>query len=458
METLILANNRINSVKYYDFARMNSMKELYLEKNVIGQLESKVFDSQTRLTKLHLENNKLKNIKKDTLSSLKRLTHLFLDNNELETLPEDIPFMPHLELLTMSSNQIKTIHWSSFFNLNKLDKLYIFDNPFECNCDNQELHQWLVQQSGESGKTYGVLNLRAFNQLCSNDGGSSDMAGARSIQKITGAVNCTTPDITDLGQERRFAVDSRYNNMYEIGTDAYLFCSVTGNPKPMVTWYTPKNDKYNIFNPTHKYTVFDNGTIRIRGLSSDDSGKFMCTGHLVSSQDTRFVTINAIDGEKPEILGATPNLKTTAGSQTRISCNITGDPWPSVQWKTPRGKLLQSTDFSRDGKFSKRDFSVGSELVIRNIISEDSGEWSCIVTNFLAAAEEVIGVSVEETKSESAQSIVMISGLSVVGLVVAVVIGILVYYLHGFRKSRARTAVLEEVRKQREDEQHGMRI
>ena len=80
------------------------------------------------------------------------------------------------------------------------------------------------------------------------------------------------------------------------------------------------------------------------------------------------------------------------------------------------------------------------------------------MTNFLAAAEEVIGVSVEETKSESAQSIVMISGLSVVGLVVAVVIGILVYYLHGFRKSRARTAVLEEVRKQREDEQHGMRI
>jgi len=52
----------------------------------------------------------------------------------------------------------------------------------------------------------------------------------------------------------------------------------------------------------------------------------------------------------------------------------------------------------------------------------------------------------------------MISGLSVVGLVVAVVIGIGVYYLHGFRKSRARTAVLEEVRKQREDEQHGMRI
>ena len=121
----------------------------------------------------------------------------------------------------------------------------------------------------------------------------------------------------------------------------------------------------------------------------DDRGKFMCTGHLVSSQDTKFVTINAIKGEMPEILGATPNLKTTAGSQTRISCNITGDPWPSVQWKTPRGKLLQDSDFSRDGKFSKREYSVGSELVIRNIISEDSGEWSCIVSNFLASTKRL---------------------------------------------------------------------
>ena len=80
------------------------------------------------------------------------------------------------------------------------------------------------------------------------------------------------------------------------------------------------------------------------------------------------------------------------------------------------------------------------------------------MTNFLASTESKIGVSVEEHRQESAQSIVMISGLTVVGLVVAVVIGVGVYYLHGFRKRQARKAVLEEARKQREDEQHGMRI
>ena len=72
--------------------------------------------------------------------------------------------------------------------------------------------------------------------------------------------------------------------------------------------------------------------------------------------------------------------------------------------------------------------------------------------------EQTIGVSVEEKRHGSASSVVMISGLSIVGIVVAVVIGIGIYYLHSYTKRMAINAQREEARKQREDEQHGMRI
>ncbi|XP_033743029.1 leucine-rich repeat-containing protein 24-like [Pecten maximus] len=69
--------------------------------------------------------------------------------------------------------------------------------------------------------------------------------------------------------------------------------------------------------------------------------------------------------------------KLTTGDGFQITCNISGDPFPYVEWKTPSGDLLYPYN-STLGSFSV--FENGS-LHVFPISSADSGSWTLKVSN-----------------------------------------------------------------------------
>lgn len=243
VEQLLLPQNRITTIRYFDFNAFHNLTELYLDYNRLKTLETKCFVSLTKLQKLHLEHNQLTEISKGIFDTMKSLTHLTLDNNKLLAIPPDIPFMKTLNYVSLSSNQISMIPWSSFSFLTSLTKIFVFDNPFVCDCDNNELHLWFQ----EFGTSFGAYNIRAFESICSSD-------------QIS---NCTAPQIISSGMERKKSIDKRYPNTYNMGGMAYLKCVMKGNPSPLAKWRTPSGREITVFDNDEKYKVWKNGTIRM---------------------------------------------------------------------------------------------------------------------------------------------------------------------------------------------------
>merc|ERR1719454_989180 len=246
---------------------------------------------------------------------------------------------------------------------------------------------------------------------------------------------------------------------------------------PLLTWYVPKvvtkklNGKdhkiledaaYSLYtyktDENERYKVFPNGTLRVTDLSNDDSGKFICRANTIKDSTERHLTLTVMNGTIAKIESFTKQTKGTLGLSTKISCNVSGDPFPDVIWTTPKGRELQESYFSRSEKYSKRDYATGSELFIRQLTVEDAGEWTCTAENFVGAQDTQLGVTVEEVKQEEADDYALKIGLGLVGLVVAVVIGIGIYYLYRFIRTGKLRRKKERLRKQKEEEQVGMRM
>ena len=76
-----------------------------------------------------------------TIGQLADLRALHLQNNNLTALPSSIGDIAQLQIIETPSNNIKTIP-ESIANLNKLNGLYIFDNPITDE-HIQQLQSWL---------------------------------------------------------------------------------------------------------------------------------------------------------------------------------------------------------------------------------------------------------------------------------------------------------------------------
>ena len=106
---------------------------------------------------------------------------------------------------------------------------------------------------------------------------------------------------------------------YVESNSASLFCNVTGNPKPFITWKTPsagyvqpyKNDRLKV----HRGNVFHNrqitkfwqahinGTLQVDNLRKSDNGEYICYPRLAKRTDTasKPLTIRVSRGLKPTI-------------------------------------------------------------------------------------------------------------------------------------------------------------
>lgn len=147
-----------------------------------------------------------------------------------------------------------------------------------------------------------------------------------------------------------------------------------------------------------------------------------------------------------------------SGEQASLSCNVSGDPFPLITFKTALGEVLDDSVFTHSGKYSKRETSSGSELIIREVESNDSGEWLCIASNFMDEVDQMMRLIVEKKESESADNTVMYIGMSMVGLVLLVLVTVGGYYLYKWIKRRKLQKIRDAARKRVEEEQTGMRM
>ncbi|XP_067391212.1 hemicentin-1 isoform X2 [Emydura macquarii macquarii] len=160
-----------------------------------------------------------------------------------------------------------------------------------------------------------------------------------------------------------------------------LFCEVSGNPFPTITWY--KDDVQIVESSTLQ--ILNNGKIlKLLKVATDDGGQYSCKATNIAGSSEKLFNVNVL--VPPNIIGAdTPGeVSVILNQETSLECKVKSSPFPVIQWFKD-GKPL----FLGDPNIELLD--KGQVLRIKSARRLDKGRYQCSATN-------IAGKQVKEVK------------------------------------------------------------
>ncbi|TNN35360.1 Matrix-remodeling-associated protein 5 [Liparis tanakae] len=215
-------------------------------------------------------------------------------------------------------------------------------------------------------------------QATSTDGGvykcvGSNAAGADSVS-VRLSVSVLPPVIQQAHHE---------NATLPEGSPAYIHCTASGPPQPVVSWITPDGIRLTASQLVsgRNLIVFPNGTLYIRGLGQGHAGRYTCSASNAVASSTRTVVLSTRrnpNSTKASITLSSPQrTEAIYGGRLLLNCVATGGPEPRIIWRTPSKKLVDA-QYSYDPRI--KVFPNGT-ITIHSVTDKDSGDYLCVARN-----------------------------------------------------------------------------
>ncbi|KAG8309246.1 hypothetical protein J6590_090756, partial [Homalodisca vitripennis] len=168
------------------------------------------------------------------------------------------------------------------------------------------------------------------------------------------------------------------------GGTVFFTCKAEGDPQPKIVWMRDSNE-INTDDP--RYSVSEDGTLRIAPMSDADIGVYECmakspTGE-VKSRSAKMIYNKR--NSKPHFFRTPHDVSADIGETVRLDCAASGLPTPDILWT--RDDLPVRTG----GKFQITDPGT---LTITGIEREDAGAYKCSAANFVGRISTVVQVRV----------------------------------------------------------------
>ncbi|XP_067893515.1 hemicentin-1 isoform X1 [Heterodontus francisci] len=160
------------------------------------------------------------------------------------------------------------------------------------------------------------------------------------------------------------------------GNDITLECKAQGIPRPALTWL---KDGRPLVNDRGAIILNDGQLLQVKNAQVFDTGRYMCMAVNVAGQVDKKYDLNI--HVPPSISGALEvpeNISVVVNNPVVLTCEASGIPLPSITWLKDGHPISLSSTL--------RIFSGGRILRLMHPAVEDSGRYTCVVTN--AAGEE----------------------------------------------------------------------
>lgn len=288
-----------------------TVTSLYLSSNNIKKIEQ--IGDLTNLIYLNLDSNQIDSIQFDVFDNMDSLQRLVLSNNNLSSLDDDtFEWNPlRLEIIDLSFNKFKYIQHFLFYDLERLQEIYLQKNIISF------IHPHAFQQLKElrkldlSGNHLKTFNPQWVQKLAANAMETMNFSGNR------WACDCGMTDAIKFLQSE----------------DAF--------------WFTDLVKKDGLY-------------------CTDANGK--SNGKSVAKQTIKSLTCNP-----PRITGISKPSEISAGRSVLLRCQATGSPEPTISWIAPNEDVYRLNS----DNFKGVNVDENGDLLIQNLKKSDEGKYIC---------------------------------------------------------------------------------
>ncbi|XP_070543452.1 scavenger receptor cysteine-rich type 1 protein M160-like isoform X2 [Ptychodera flava] len=177
------------------------------------------------------------------------------------------------------------------------------------------------------------------------------------------------------------------NRTTRLGFSASINCQASGNPAPSITqdsWLHNGKPLNPVDFASGRISVLINGNLHFTRTHRQDTGLYSCIIRNTAGINSASAHLKV--EEKPEVVGITPG-KGVIGDTVYLQCVIAGLPEANITW--------QRNGIELDGdRYLK--FDENGTLYIKDIRSDDSGEYRCIAENELGIDFSSVPLIVQE--------------------------------------------------------------
>ncbi|XP_028935649.1 LOW QUALITY PROTEIN: matrix-remodeling-associated protein 5 [Ornithorhynchus anatinus] len=187
--------------------------------------------------------------------------------------------------------------------------------------------------------------------------------------------------------------EKRENISLPPGIGVNIHCSAKAAPPPTIRWRLLDGTQIrpsqfangNVF-------VFPNGTLYLRHVAPEDSGTYECVAANAVGVARRTVRLTVRQGGAEARIARTSPRQTdvTYGGTLRLDCSASGDPRPTILWRLPSKRMIDSL-FSLETR--TRVLANGS-LVVQSVTDGDAGDYLCVARNRLGDDSAALRVNV----------------------------------------------------------------
>ncbi|XP_073903349.1 hemicentin-1 isoform X3 [Castor canadensis] len=249
----------------------------------------------------------------------------------------------------------------------------ILNNPISLPCEAKGTPSPFVTWQKEglsvltSGKSHAVLPSGSLqiSRAVREDAGTYMCVAQNPAGTALGKIKLTVqvpPVITTPPKEYVVAVDKPVT----------LPCEADGVPPPETVWH---KDGHAVVESIRQRTL-NSGALQIAFAQPGDTGQYTCMAANVagsSSMNTK-LTVHV----PPRIRSTEVHYMVNENSQAILPCVADGIPTPAINWKKNNVLLANLL-----GKYTAEPYG---ELVVKNVMPEDSGTYTCVASN--AAGED----------------------------------------------------------------------